>query len=223
MRTLGDQAKAFRESRGWNSKQMADYVGTSRQNIESLELHGNRIPKYLGKLAAAMGRSVDEVLAEADLSPRGAAASLMIDLDAHPDLSPIRKVRLKLQAGINGFAVEPDDAEGPPIFFRAEWMAHRSFKPYDLLAIKVRGESMEPSLHDGDLVVINTADVVPKDGEVFAINYEGEAVIKRLVRDGGEWWLASDNTDQRRYPRKRWVDGDSLIVGRVVHKQSERI
>jgi phage repressor protein C with HTH and peptisase S24 domain len=82
---------------------------------------------------------------------------------------------------------------------------------------------MEPSLHEGDTVVINTADTTPKDGEVFALNYEGESVIKRLVRDAGDWWLASDNADKRAYPNKRWVDGLSFIVGRVVHKQSERI
>jgi hypothetical protein len=146
-----------------------------------------------------------------------------IDLDDHPDLIRIRKVQLRLQAGISGYAIESDDSEGLPIFFRADWMAQRGYKPYNLLAIKVNGASMEPSLHEDDMVVVHTMDTVPKDGEVFAVNYEGEPLIKRLVRDGGEWWLVSDNPDQRRYPRKKWVDGASFIVGRVVHKQSERI
>jgi len=70
MKTLGEQAKAFRDSKSWNSTQMAEHVGTSRQNIESLELHGNRIPKYIGKLALAMGRSVDDMLVEAELAPK---------------------------------------------------------------------------------------------------------------------------------------------------------
>lgn len=158
-----------------------------------------------------------------DQDHAGTTPSGEFDLDSHPELARIRKVKLRLQAGINGYAIEADEEEGLPIFFRTDWMAQRGFKPYNLLAIKVRGESMEPALHEGDMVVIHTADTTPRDGEVFAINYEGEAVIKRLVRDEGEWWLTSDNPDQRRYPRKRWVDGNSLIVGRVVHKQSERI
>lgn len=54
------------------------------------------------------------------------------------------------------------------------------------------------------------------------MNYEGELVIKRLVRGAGQWWLASDNPDQRRYPRK--VCGEDVFcIGRIVHKQSERI
>jgi len=47
-------------------------------------------------------------------------------------------------------------------------------------------------------------------------------VIKRLVRDSGQWWLASDNPDQRRFPRKSCHETVALL-GRVVHKQSEHI
>lgn len=56
----------------------------------------------------------------------------------------------------------------------------------------------------------------------FGIDYEGELVIKRLVRDEGAWWLSSDNPDQRRYPRKRMTQ-DCFVIGQIVHKQSERI
>lgn len=72
MKTLGDQAKDFRVSKGWSPAEMAQAVGTSRQNINSLEDHGNRIPKYIGTLAAVMGKRVDDMLAEAGLSGRAA-------------------------------------------------------------------------------------------------------------------------------------------------------
>jgi len=147
-----------------------------------------------------------------------------IDLDDSNDISRVRKVRLKLQAGVIGFAVEPDnDGDGPPIFFRNDWLQQRGYKPYHLIAIKVKGQSMETNLHEGDMVVVNTADTEPKDGEVFAVNYEGEPVIKRLARDRGTWWLASDNQDKGRYPNKECIEGSCIIVGRVIHKQSERI
>ena len=81
---------------------------------------------------------------------------------------------------------------------------------------------MEPGLYDGDVVVVNTEATTPKDGCVFAVNYEGEMVIKRLVRDAGSWWLCSDNPDQRRYPRKV-CDEHCILIGQIVHKQSERI
>ena len=128
-----------------------------------------------------------------------------------------------MRAGVSGFSVEPEEEDGPPIFFRNDWLLQRGYKPYNLIAIKVKGQSMEDKLYEGDMVVINTAEAEPIDGKVFAVNYEGEPVIKRLVRDSGSWWLASDNPDQRRFPRKECTQSSCIIVGRVIHRQSEQI
>jgi len=81
---------------------------------------------------------------------------------------------------------------------------------------------MEPTFYDGDLVVLNTADKEPLDGGVYAINYEGEPLIKRMERDAGHWWLKSDNLDQRKHGRKVCQGDACIIVGRVVRKESER-
>lgn len=145
------------------------------------------------------------------------------DSEENPLLSKIRKVRLRLSAGIIGFSTDPEEEDSNPIYFRKDWLATRGYKPENLIAIRVKGESMEPNLHEDDTVVINTADASPKDGEVFAVNYEGEDVVKRLVRDAGTWWLSSDNDNQRRFPRKECSGDMCLIIGRVIHKQSERI
>lgn len=145
------------------------------------------------------------------------------DMDKHPELEPVRVVRLKLKAGMTGFAVDPDPTEAAPIFFRSDWLRRRGFKSYNLVAIRVSGQSMETTLFQDDVVVANTADTEPKDGEVFAVNYEGEPVVKRLIREGGTWWLSSDNPDQRRYPKKECAGDSCIIVGRIIHRQSERI
>jgi len=134
----------------------------------------------------------------------------------------IRRVRIKASAGITGFAIEPLNGDGLPIFFRADWLTAKRLRANKLLAVRVNGPSMQPGLFDGDLVVINTEDSVPKDGEVFVINYEGEAVIKRLKRDAGQWWLSSDNADKVRFPDKL-CDENASLIGRVIYKQSEHI
>lgn len=135
----------------------------------------------------------------------------------------IRRVKLRLSAGILGFAVEYlDDSDAAPLWFRRAWLARRGWNPAKLLALNVGGLSMYPGLKHGDTVLVNTASTTPKDGKVFAVNYEGEAVIKRLVRDAGQWWLSSDNPDQATYPRKL-CDEHCILIGEVVHKQSEEI
>lgn len=146
----------------------------------------------------------------------------LLNLTEHPDLVSVPRVRFKLSAGVSGYAVEHDDGNGKPVFFRKDWFDRNGFAPSSLFAVLVSGSSMEPSLWDGDLVVVNTSDCKPHDGDVFAINYEGELVIKRMCRDSGQWFAASDNADQRRFAPKRCTD-DVKIIGKVVYKQSERI
>lgn len=145
-----------------------------------------------------------------------------VSLDDNPDLPVIPLVQFKLSAGASGFSVDYLEDEADPITFRRQWFDAKGFDPSKLFAIRVMNGSMEPGLWHGDVVVVNTADTAPRDGAVFAVNYEGELVIKRLIRDEGRWWLKSDNPDQMRYPRKACDEG-VFIIGRVVHKQSENI
>jgi len=135
----------------------------------------------------------------------------------------IDKVRLRLSAGISGYAVEPETHDGSTISIPRDWADRNGYDPERLIGVKVRGESMEPSLHEDDLVIINTADTRLVDGMVYAFNYEGEPVVKRLARDAGQWWLTSDNPDQRKYHRKVCRGADCIVIGRVVRKESDRI
>lgn len=144
------------------------------------------------------------------------------DLENNPDFPTIRRVHFKLSAGATGFSVDYRGDMGPPIPFPKAWYERKGLTPSKLFATTVSNGSMEPGLFDGDTVVVNTAGTEPKDGCVFAVNYEGELVIKRLVRDDGQWWLSSDNPDQGRYPRKVCHEG-VVLIGQIVHKQSEKI
>ena len=216
--------KAAKELKGAEGQSaIARLLNESPQNVNNWESRGVSRPGAI-KAQAALGCDANWVLTGGgQMASTPAAEPEPIDMGTHPELVPIKRGKLRLVGGMSGFAVDPDDEQGTPIFFRADWMRERGYKASALLAHKVRGHSMEPTLFDGDLVVINTADVEPKDGEVFAVNYEGEPVIKRLVRDEGVWWLSSDNRDKTRYPNKKWMDKESRLIGRIVHKQSERI
>lgn len=41
---------------------MAEHVGTSRQNIENLEAKPDMVPRYVAKLAKALGATVDDLI-----------------------------------------------------------------------------------------------------------------------------------------------------------------
>lgn len=173
--------------------------------------------EHHAKAAEVLLMSVDALLGRAAPTP-----ATVINLDGNDQFPAIRRVKFKLSAGATGFAIEYLDDDDEPIVFRREWFTSRGYQPDKLFAVRLVNGSMQPGLWEGDTVVVNTGDIEPRDGEVFAVNYEGELVIKRLVRDEGRWWLVSDNPDQRRYPRKACGEGVTL-VGRIVHKQSEHV
>lgn len=201
-----------------NVSRFAERVGKSQSQIQDTldrrKSFGERLARDLEERAGVPIGWLDQ---DSGAKPPPPA----VDVD-EAGFVPVRRGTLRLSAGVSGWAIEFENHDAPPIFFRRDWIAKHNFAPEKLLALKVQGSSMETGLYDGDTVVVNLADSAPVDGEVFALNFEGECVIKRLKRDAGEWWLTSDNPDKRRFPDKRASDGVQLL-GRVVFKQSERI
>lgn len=90
--------------------------------------------------------------------------------------------------------------------------------------IYASGGSMSPTIQDGCVVLINTADTEPREGKVYAICMpEGGIVLKRLVRDyhpnfgGMVWIMRSDNPDKIAHPDKVLPPDDrTMIAGRAV-------
>jgi hypothetical protein len=162
---------------------------------------------------------LEELLALAALHPRRVHAAGADDTG----LTQIRKVKLHVQAGITGFQVDPEHYDGETQGVPTKWILKEGLSRDALLAITVRGESMEPALYEGDVIVVNTRDTTLVDGSVYVVNYEGEAVVKRLMRDSGQWWLASDNADQRKYHRKHCKGTECIVIGKVIRKESTHI
>ena len=79
--------------------------------------------------------------------------------------------------------------------------------------IPIKGDSMEPDYHDGDLVFIQTS-VDLNDGVIGVFNYNGEAYIKQLVIDTEQSYLHSLNPKYKDIPIT--PETDFRIIGEVV-------
>jgi len=229
MDTLAKRLRHARKARNLTQVELAEKSGVAQSDISKIERGETLSTTKLVALSNALNVNPNwldtgdgEMTPAVRLLPGVSLRIGAINLDNNPDFPAIRRVRFKLSAGASGFGVDYADEDGDPIVFRKVWFEKNGYEPDRLFAVRVANGSMEPGLYDGDTVVVNTQSATPKDGTVFAVNYEGEMVIKRLIRDAGQWWLASDNPDQRRYPRKV-CDENSIIIGEIVHKQSERI
>ena len=79
--------------------------------------------------------------------------------------------------------------------------------------IPIKGDSMEPDYHDGDLVFIQTS-VDLNNGVIGVFNYNGDAYIKQLVIDEDQAYLHSLNPSYKDMPIT--PETDFRIIGEVV-------
>jgi phage repressor protein C with HTH and peptisase S24 domain len=125
----------------------------------------------------------------------------------------IRMVPEHLRAGITGFEADSVFDDVGHLHVPRQWLEENDLTTHQLLAIKVKGESMVPMMYEGDVAVVNTKDTSRVNGGVFALNYKGESVVKRLRYERREWYLASENPDFQQEPCRT---GDCKVIGRVV-------
>lgn len=85
--------------------------------------------------------------------------------------------------------------------------------------IPIKGDSMEPDYHDGDLVFIQTS-VELNDGVIGVFNYNGDAYIKQLVIDKEQSYLHSLNPAYKDMPIT--PETDFRIIGEVVDLYREK-
>jgi phage repressor protein C with HTH and peptisase S24 domain len=136
---------------------------------------------------------------------------------SQPDFPPdefifIRQMRGKISAG---GGLEPDDAEDLRIAFRKDWISHKG-KPENMSLIKVDGDSMIPTLLNGDLVLVDHGkNYIAQQGGIYAISVNHEIMIKRVqpVFPDGKLRVISDNKQYEPYE----IESDKVkINGKVI-------
>ncbi len=107
----------------------------------------------------------------------------------------------------------PENAVDVRIAFRKEWI-WRKGDPANMALIKVDGDSMEPSLVSGDLVLVDrNRDYIDPQGGIYALALDDIIMIKRVqvIADGVR--IISDNPKYEAFD----VSSDRIRVnGKVV-------
>lgn len=101
--------------------------------------------------------------------------------------------------------------------FRQEWLRARGIQPNKALLVKVTGDSMEPRIAAGDLVLVDLSQTLIDNGQPYIFtDVDGETRLKRLHRLGSRTLaLVSDNPA---YPPelRDGVDAERVkVIGRI--------
>ena len=125
---------------------------------------------------------------------------------------------LDVEASAGHGAVAGAESQAGQFGFDEKWLRKLTqARPTNLSIIKVVGDSMEPTLHDGDEVLVDISDEQSKlrDG-IYVLRMDGALNVKRVAIEpqGRKISVVSDNAA---YPSWQGLDRRSInIVGRVL-------
>jgi phage repressor protein C with HTH and peptisase S24 domain len=192
---------------------MADKVGIPFRTWQAYERGERTPPATLFEKLYAIGVDANWLTAGVGAMFRG--DSKPVDDDA--DLVRIPRYDVRVGAGANGgYAVEETPAGF--VAFEAEWVRSTLHcDPKDLLIADASGDSMVPTIFDGDKLVINKSDKELSPDSIYVFRLDDTLHVKRIQRKlSGDISLIADNTA---YPTetltKEQVETLS-VIGRVV-------
>ena len=125
--------------------------------------------------------------------------------------------RLEIGASAGPGALEQDEAASGALAFDPRWLRALGVRPDMLSIIRVAGESMAPTLGDGDDIMVDRSDGTGRlrDG-IYVLRMDDALMVKRLALTPrrGRVSIRSDNP---LYPAFEDVAlGDIALVGRVI-------
>ena len=232
---IGSKIKEFRLKRNLTQKELAKLVNVGDTTIANYE-KGFRSPKKdtMFDLANAFNVSIDDLFPPIQ---KGSSSNTPQIQTIYDQLAPPRQSKVltyaerQLKEQRNEQS-QPTEVSEAIQFYNYDYYDHpasagtgqylndvrveRIELPVDIDAdfvIPIKGDSMEPDYHDGDLVFIQTS-VDLNDGVIGVFNYNGDAYIKQLVIDEDQAYLHSLNPAYKDMPIT--PDTDFRIIGEVV-------
>lgn len=135
-----------------------------------------------------------------------------------PDLVQIRRLAVEASAG-PGSIVDQENSIGCFSFPRLWLRRLTSARPGDLSLIRVKGDSMAPTLVDGDEALIDESQRDPcRDDGVYVLRRDDTLLVKRLTITPGSG-LLTVSSDNPAYPSWHDCPLTSLnVIGRTVGK-----
>jgi phage repressor protein C with HTH and peptisase S24 domain len=130
--------------------------------------------------------------------------------------APVVVPQYDLGASAGPGALPGDERARSHLAFDSKWLRRLAADPKQLSMIRVEGDSMLPTLADGDEILVDRGDSADRlrDG-IYVLRMEGALIVKRLALNpaGRRISVKSDNPA---YPS--WTDCDPAdidVIGRV--------
>ena len=201
------------EERGLTQSELARRIGVSATAIWKLTNEPAQGSKHIHKIARELGTSVAYLMNETDDRDEGALPVPTAErLADQLDLVAVQEIDLKFGMG----ATELELPVTSQIrHFSRDWLRQYTHaNPEKLYFAQGIGDSMEPTIKDSDLLLIDTSEQSIRIADKFyAIAFYGSGMVKRLRPSKEGVRIISDNPS---VPDEIATDGELHVLGRVV-------
>lgn len=186
-----NKVKELRQRAGMQQKELAILLGVSRPTVSEWE-HGKKDPSKdrLIKLSQVFNVDIGTILGYDPLF-------VPIRQNAIPIIGEIAcGTPATAEENISGYADIPENV-------------HADF------ALRCKGESMQPTFLDGDLVLIRQQPDV-EEGQIAAVNINGETTLKHVYHQPDGLLLTADNPSFSPIYARPDSDGGIIIHGLAI-------
>jgi transcriptional regulator with XRE-family HTH domain len=204
--------RAARLEKGWSAAQLAARTAqTARSKGHPLSLSQQAVAYFEGGNAKSVPRWVTFARL-ALLDEVGDGAGEAQDSAALHDLVPIESI--DLEYGLGSTFVD-GHVEVEVLQFPRPWVESFTSTPSNLLTFaRGRGDSMMPTIHSNDMVMIDRSQrTIAEPDAIWAYTVGDMGGIKRLRPRGGRIQILSDNPN---VPPDEVAADEMRIVGRVI-------
>ena len=200
------------EAGGFNQKSLARAAGLNETAVRDILIGKSRHPRHdtVQKIAGALDCTAAQLI-----EPGGAHGAREARSEYADELVFVPTYAVAAAAG-DGIVIDAEYETGR-LAFRHDWLRSvTSASPDDLAVITVHGDSMYPTLADGDTILVDLNQRTAGRDGVYIVRFGEFVLVKRLLIDPvrREVTISCDNEN---YPRLAPVDpGDVDVAGRVI-------
>jgi len=208
MKTLGERVKEERKKRRWSQADLGAKVGVSQAAISEIE---RDVPKSSGlviPIAKVFKVSVAYLTDGKENISRQIPSNddvVVIGGSRHGEIADPQEYVMIPKYDVVGSCGDGIDVnevnivDGMPM--PVAWLRAQNLPEAHLLAvIQASGDSMQPTIEDGQILMVNTVDIEPKSTKIYLICIDGKLFIKRLIYTPSGWIMRSDNPNRNIYP-----------------------
>ena len=193
---ISEKIKKLLKEKDITQQELADTIGV-KQSTVSLWVRGKTEPG---------GEIVKKIFRAYGVDLLGIAAALDLESDC-VYIKFYEDIRVSAGCGID------NHCEGYEMLKIDRKLLNPKVNPDKHHAVRVSGDSMEPTFKDGDVIFVEPYNGDFANNRVYIIKRQDDVLVKRVKKSGDAFEIMSDNAD---YPPYTLSANEFQIIGRAV-------